>query len=330
MLLLLLSCSGKEKKKMLDLNDGIPLKGIEYDNELIMANPMNMEFMGNSLFLFQSKGEEAVYIVDPVTGKLKVKWGKRGYGPGEFTTAVFWGKNEKENSVYLYDLNRPVVRTYTYPTADDCTLHPTKEIAVTPGRAAFIYGTVLENGNIVASCIYNQEKPLLVMNSKLDSLAALGDIPDEEHKTLDLRSYGGALSSYQNTFVFAMTEIGYIVCYKQLNNNSITKLWEYYAEKPVYKGTQLDRRIVRMGFINVKMTTHYIFCTYSGKIYNPTTRDFSPETILVFNHRGDLLRNFHVDRKIGKIAISDDEKTIYAIGHEPDIHIVRYNVGDYL
>lgn len=328
MLLLLLSCSGKKRTGILDLSNSIPLKGLEYNNELIMTNPYNMELMGNSLFLFQTSGEEAVFIVDPASGKVKEKWGKRGSAPGEFTYAVYWGKNERENSVYLFDLNRPVVRTYTCPTVDDCTLHFKKETFLTRGGAAFRYATVLENGNIVASCIYNQKKPLLVMDNQLDSLAALGDIPDEEHKTLDLRSYWGALSSYQNVFVFAMTEIGYIVCYKQLKDNSITKLWEYYLEKPVYKGTQLDNKVVRIGFIDIKMTPHYIFCTYSGKKY--TDSDISPETILVFNHKGDLVKNFQVDRKIGKIAVSDDEKTVYAIALEPDIHIVRYNVGDYL
>lgn len=330
MLLLLLSCSGKKRTETLDLSNSIPLKGVEYSNELVMANPIGMEFIGNSLFLFLAQGEDALYIVDPVSGKLKEKWGKKGGGPGEFTYAVYWGKNKKENSMYLFDLNRAVVRTYTHPTIEDCTLHPKKEMIIRPGGAAFRYATVLENGNIVVSCIYNQEKPLLVMNNQLDSLAALGDLPDEEHKTLDLRSYWGALSSYQNVFVFAMAELGYIVCYKQLEDNSITKLWEYYLEKPIYKSTQLDRKLLRRGFVDVKMSPHYIFCTYSGKKLDLTKPSTSPETIFVFNHQGDLLRNFHVDREIGKIAVSDDEKTIYAIGHDPDIHIVRYNVGDYL
>lgn len=50
----------------------------------------------------------------------------------------------------------------------------------------------------------------------------------------------------------------------------------------------------------------------------------------MFNHQGKLVRHLLLDREIGRIAVSEDESTVYAVTFEPDICIVRYFVGDLL
>lgn len=324
------SCSDKKKSDLLILDKSVSLKCIEYDNELIMPNPLSIELIDNSLYLFQPQGEDAALIVDKNNGKIKGTWGKRGNGPGEFTYPLFWGENPKEKQIYLYDMNRFILRSYTYHhLSNKSDLVIKNEVKLKPNTVALRYATVLDNGNIIASCIYNQESPLLLMNNNLDSINSFGDIPDKDHKSIDLRSYWGTLSSFQNKFVFAMAELGYIVCYEQ-NKNEIIKKWEHYLEKPIYKGNALNEKLLKRGFSNVKMTNNYIFCVYSGKKWDSPNMDVHPETILVFNHQGKLLKNFHLDRRIGKIVVSSDEKTIYAISLEPEISIIRYEIENYL
>lgn len=325
------SCSDNKKSDLLILDKSISLKCIEYDNELIMPNPLSIELIGNSLYLFQPQGEDAALIVDKNNGKIKGSWGKRGNGPGEFTYPLFWGGNSKEKYIYLYDMNRFTLRSYKYnDLSNESNLVIKKELKLKSYMAALRYATVLENGNIIASCTYNQESPLLLMNNNLDSINSFGDIPDKDHKSIDLRSYWGTLSSFQNKFVFAMAELGYIVCYEQEKSGDIIKKWEHYLEKPIYKENALNKKLLKKGFSNVKMTNNYIFCVYNGKKWDFPNMDVEAETILVFNHKGKLLKNFHLDRRIGKIVVSSDEKTIYAISLEPEISIVRYEIENYL
>lgn len=78
------------------------------------------------------------------------------------------------------------------------------------------------------------------------------------------------------------------------------------------------------------MTPNYIFCVYSGQKWDQTGISDQPKNILVFNHNGKLLKNFHLDKAIGKIAVSEDEKIILAVSIEPDIDIVRYDIADWL
>lgn len=326
--IIICSCSDRKNSELLILDNGITLKGIEYDNELIIPNPLSIEFFDNSLYIFQPQGEDAVLIVDINDGRLKGTWGKRGNGPGEFTYPLFWGRNINEKNIYLYDLHHYTLRTYDTTNKDNWVLKEEKKLK--QDFAVLRYATVLNNSNIVASCTYNLEYPLLLMNNKLDSITSFGDIPDKDHKSIDLRSYWGHLSSYKNTFVYAMAELGYIACYTLTPTNEIIKQWEHYIEKPIYHGNQLDKTKLLHGFLDVKMTTNYIFCTYSGKKLDKNNLDISPETILVFDHKGKLLKNFHLDRKIGGITISNDEKTIYAVSLEPEVNIIRYKVGKYL
>lgn len=109
------------------------------------------------------------------------------------------------------------------------------------------------------------------------------------------------------------------------------KKWEHFLQYPIYKGNRLDWKLQKQGFGDIQMTPHYVFCVYSGKRWNPNEGgNNGTDNILVFNHKGKLLNYFHLDNVIGNIAVSEDEKMIYAISYEPEYRVVRYKIGDYL
>ena len=227
--------------------------------------------------------------------------------------------------IYAYIVGS--IRQYKYNSQELTLL---KETSFKGLQSSVREATILENGNIIASVIYGNEKPLLLLSSQLDSLNNFGELPDNEHKSTDLRTYSSILSSYKNIFIQTMCDLGYLACYEQKEDNTILKKWEYYLEKPLYKGSELNRTLLKRGFIDVKMTPNYIFCVYSGQKWDLTGISDQPKNILVFNHKGKLLNNFHLDRAIGKIAVSEDEKIIFAVSIEPDIDIVRYDIADRL
>lgn len=322
----ILSCSSPQSEK-LQLGQATELKAQEFEHEIIMSNPLGLEMIDNNLFIFQSTGEYAALIMNINNGSIIDSWGIRGNGPGEFMYPLEWGINRKEKMIYLHNLNRFQLRQYKYSNQELTLL---KETSFKGLQSSVREATVLENGNIIASVIYGNDKPLLLLNSQLDSLNNFGELPDDEHKTIDLRTYSSILSSYKNTFIQVMYDLGYLACYEQKDDNTILKKWEYYLEKPIYKGSQLNRALLKRGFTDVKMTPNYIFCVYSGQKWDLTSISDQPKNILVFNHKGKLITNFHLDRAIGKIAVSEDEKIIFAVSIEPDIDIVRYDIADRL
>lgn len=335
LLTLLVSCAESQKSSepkksaLIKLAEGQPLVCTEFKEELIMTNPLSIELIGDYLYLFQHNGENAAFVFDVAKDEILGTWGGRGGGPGEFTLPMFWGSIALTNQVFIYDMNRFTLREYTnVNTSDKSDLIFKGEKKFPPNHAAFKWASALENGNFVTSSSYNLDRPLLLLSNNLDSICSFGDIPDDEHRSIDLRSYWGRTSSYKNKFVYAMSELGYLVCYEQTSPDKVEKLWERFLQLPIYKGNQLDPTKVLRGFVDVKMTPNYIFCSYSGK--EEKENDTSPEKILVFDHQGQLIKHFQLDRNIGKIAVSADEKTIYAISYDNDIMLVKYEVDKYL
>lgn len=173
--------------------------------------------------------------------------------------------------------------------------------------------------------------PIIELDKDLEIKANIGNVPDEHHRSTDLSSYSGSTSVYDNKFVFVMASLGYIACYEKLVDGAIQLLWDFYLEEPKYVKKQLDRKNLKLGFSDVKMTKNYIFCSYFGQKYvRENRRNIKVHNILVFDHNGHFLANLHTDRSASRLSVSDDEKTIYAVTEEPEIAIVRFDISNIL
>ena len=191
----------------------------------------------------------------------------------------------------------------------------------------FRNGTLLSNHNIVVSNPFSQNAPLFLLDEELNSLSTFGRLSEQKDSSNEIGTYTGRLSSYKNSFVFGMDGLGYLVCYNQTDTTAY-KEWEIYLESPKFNNNNLDLGNLKRGFVDIEMTKHYVICSYCGKPYSHDDGGLLGYNILVFDHDGDLVHNLKLDREIGRIAVSDDEKTVYAVAYEPDICIVRYTLND--
>ena len=197
------------------------------------------------------------------------------------------------------------------------------------GEAFVLFGTVLPDRYAVANVSFFSDKPCLLFDSEFRPVASFGELPDPDAPLTDLRTYNGSLSSYGDSFVFGMLNLGYLSFYRR-SGSGVEKEWEVFLEEPAYGNGGLDINRLKQGFVSVKMTEHYIFCSYCGLVFSPDNSGFDSRHLLVFDHQGTLIRHLLLDREIGRIAVSEDESTVYAVAFSPDISIVRYFVGDLL
>ena len=111
-----------------------------------------------------------------------------------------------------------------------------------------------------------------------------------------------------------MTSLGYVAFYDVLQDGKASLRWEHFLEKPVYNTkNKLDRKQLKWGFINTVVNKDYIFCMCSDK-----------KTLLVFDYKGKLVKNYVLDRQVFGITISPDSKTVYASVNSPEAGIVRF------
>lgn len=323
---LLTSCFHSQKHDILTLPQETIIKGIDYPNEIFMNYPWSIDIIDNKLLLFATKGEYIMRIVDADSGSEIKQIGTFGGGPREFVQPVYWGY--RNNEIYVYDEHRMRLRKYNwYALLESSTLPEIQEISLKGEDKNILFGRILNNGNFVGSVVIGMPKPIITLNAQLNTIENIGNIPDKKHQSTALTTYGGAIDTYNDKFVFAMNSLGYIACYKQQADGSSFLLWEHYLEEPIYKGNQLDMKNLKLAFPDVKMTKNYIFCSYFGeRLTREKLKTLKPRNILVFDHQGNLLKNLQSDRSVGKFTVSDDEKTLYAVTEEPEVAIIRFNL----
>lgn len=323
--------SCKQEQPLLQLPEETPIVGEDYANEIIMKHAWAMDYRDGKLYLqFSQQSDHVLSIVDAETGQLIKNLGRHGGGPGEFMTASYWGKDD--SCLYLYDINQKKLRAYDWQLLDTAKYFPGTDgvdLPVVDGHLGD--ASMLNQKYFVASVDWGYDKIIAIVDKSLQTVTTLGNFPDKEHETTVLHSYWGRTATYGNKFVFAMAQLGYIVCYEQKADGSFELCWEHYLEKPVYKEDELDIRNLKLAFSEVCMTKNYIFCGYFGeKVRRENLQTLKPRNILVFDHDGNLLKNLHSERSVGTFAISDDEKTLYAITEEPEVAIIRFNIPEIL
>lgn len=335
-----LSCDTENKEELLTLGKPIPLQAIEYPEEVIMRNPWAIKPLADKLLLFfpslSSSNKDVIKIMDAHTGSLIGHWGNFGNGPDEFQASMYWGSNDKTKTFFLYDPNAGRERIYHWSSQGDSLLiTQTKEISYKQQADKYLLrGIRLENGNSVTAPLLGVEKSLLLLDNQLDSVVNFGDLPDKACTAPTLEHFDARFSAYGNKFIVAMSYLGYVACYEQQPEGKVVKLWSHYLQKPIYSREGLDLKQMKVGFYGAAMNENYIFLTYSGELYSrekQKNRKVHPETLLMFNHDGKLLRNFHtVGYQLTNIALSPDGKTLYAVAVYPEYRIVRFDLSPYI
>lgn len=328
-ILFFLSCNKQEELSFFVLPEETPITGIDYSNEIMMKHPWSIDIIDDTLLLFAVNEEHIIRVVDANTGMEIKQTGKFGNGPGEFVGPVYWGTN-KDKEVYLFDEPQKKLRKYSWDDIINASELPkTEGIPLKNTELLIIAGKVLNKNFLVGVAVVGMSKPIVALDKNLEVIENMGSVPDEEHQNKALSTCVGTIGTFGNKFVYVMASLGYIACYEQQKKGTSKLLWEHYAEKPKYKGLQLDLKQLKWGFADVKMTKNYIFCSYYGQRYERKNRKtFKPRNILVFDHQGKLLKNLRTDRSAARITVSEDEKTLYAITEEPEVAIIRFDISD--
>lgn len=325
---LLISC--RQASNLLILPEETPITGIDYANELYMGYPLGLDVIKDKLLVTMHKNENVLYIVDAYNGAIVNKIGAVGGGPGEFLQPRYFGYDH--SNIYVYDLRQKKIRSYEWSAIEKGEDLPKIEgIHQKNKDITILDGQILSGNYFVGNSIVGLPKPIAIFDKEMNVVGNIGELPDKEHKSMALTTYGGVIDCYENKFVFAMSSLGYIACYEHQPEGKSILLWEHYLEKPIYKGDQLDMKQLKLAFPDVKMTKNYIFCSYFGeRLTREKLKTLKPRNILVFDHQGNLLKNLRSKRSLGKFTVSEDEKTIYAATEEPEVAIIRFDISDIL
>lgn len=305
----------------------IPVQPINYPHEVIMSPPNGILLVNDTtLYVFQTNRDVAALVIDATDGHPQKNWGQRGSGPEDWSYPRSWG--EQNGTYYVWDQMISELRAFQAEDQDTImNLQPVSKQRLKLSGLLISDGTVLANQKAVLCNIHDTEQPLLLTNDQLDTLISFGRpnlLPTQAH----ISALNGSLSSFQNTFVYALFDFGYIACYEQTGEKDVELKWEHYLDKPVLdESGQFDKALVKHGFGCTLMSKHYIFANYSGEHANRERLPY--KHILMFDQEGNLLNNFSLENGVTSLTISSDEKTLYAISFQPEPTIVQIDLSTY-
>lgn len=325
LLFLLVSCGNSKTTDEL-VWDSMTLSGQEYENEIIFSSPRNLELLDDKLILLWPNNSNVIQFINRYDGTSEGFWGQFGNGPGEFLAPYCSKVSEHNHCIYIYDQMMKVLREYsinesfysktdskneTYYENSDIVLGNLHKINSKYSVASIIFGI---NNSIIA-----------LLDENLNIINSFGTLKNQPQQNTILSSYTGIFASSQNKFIYAMRNFGYIAEF-EIVSGKIEKKWEHYLDEPIYDDNgNLKIKELKDGFYDVKMTDNYIYCTYSGKI--PDKNNYLPETILVFDYSGNPIKRIYTDRQLTTIAVSKDDKMIYATSFNPEISLCYFDIS---
>ena len=322
-LILLVSCA-EEKSLNETFTKTAKLTGEPYDFELITYPPSDLFLIDNELQAVQSDHRHLLQKINTKTGESNGFWGSLGNGPGEYISPRFGGFSPDKTTFMFYDFNTQKMREYY---TSDYSL--AKEVKMKQ-KGGFYFTSIrqVDNNYYVGNIIFGEGKPLRLLDKQFNVISEFGDLRGVKGENYPLDG-NARIDTYNGSFVYAMCDMGYLAFYKLKDGNPQLQ-WDWYAEEPIYRTPgSLDRKELLEGFSEIKITKEFIFCVYKGQKYDPSKND-SPKTILVFDHKGKAIKKleFDLDFRFARFEVTQDQKTIYIISHETELF--RFDISNIL
>lgn len=284
---------------------------------IVLSDPFSNEFF--------------IKIYDIKTGKELGKAGKLGRGPLEFTTPALG--DIKEDSIYVYDLNRnnhagllsiksAISDHHEFEVLRNVNNHGVTRVAIidTNKNVFFRPGnnesfTLIENGLKEVSF---GSQPI---NSKINNGYAVfqGDIFFHPKKEL---------------LVYTVIGFPYMAIFRIDPNSGFVLQTEVGEQNPgKIEGEKLVLDGKRLGIRSSALTMDYIVCIqrdYSIDNTDESTvgRDFSmlPKTVFLYDYDGKLKRIIDLGYPVIRIAANPASNELYAVILNEEFQIVKYSL----
>lgn len=341
-MLTLMSCA--EKSYSIEDLSSMPVKeihGTQVTSDIVSPGFQSITQVGNHLMLsYTSFSENAYVFVNPATGKIEKRLGGFGDGPEDFISQMQAGVSATNDSIHVFDLTRMHSYEYVWDSSQrDYTFQ--KGYPCKFKEPSFLLEIKrMQNGNYVGQLFGGKDSMFVLFDREMNELTRFGHVPLEglTSDQVDFMPLRGHITTVGNQVYFFMHNFAYMARYDILPSGAVNQVWEYFLTEPKYKvengsSIKILGHDNHDGFFGVLATEEYIYALYSG-VYSSKYRDTDdpnaqvPNTLLVFNPEGEIVRKCHFKDKGAIIGVSSDKKTVYIDAENPEPTIMAYKAED--
>lgn len=129
---------------------------------------------------------------------------------------------------------------------------------------------------------------------------------------------------------------GDIIHFYDIKRNDITlvrKLEKNYPDYIVNEGNSAIKKSTIRGYVSIATTDSFVYALYCGKTLNKLLNEKNKDTmegniLRIFDWNGYIKREINLDIPCKHIAVSHDDKTVWAIAAKPDIQLFKFNIKE--
>lgn len=323
------SCSTKKEQ------EEVVVQSLKHEvlmgDEYLIGKIGDMILMNDSIPVVISRASEKAFQVLDYSRKKVVEVGNVGQGPDDFLL-TFGLSSNVENTFSGSDVNRRRFSTVHLNPEDDSwrVEHHFKFDSL-----IHIYIKPIVNNRYVATGIYD-DCHLMVLDENGVSVKGFGEWPyqDEQEKQVPgkIRAsvYQGKLevSPSGDKLVFVVTSGDMIYFYRVLPNGElalITKQENAYAHYDHTSGAHYKSSLHYN--TDACATEDFVYTLYSGRSLKEHGMNFFKGNLIrVYDWEGKMVKKLQLDIDVAQMAVTKDNRKIYAIADLPDPVLVVFDI----
>jgi hypothetical protein len=305
-----------------------------------LDQPGQLAVVGDRLVVLDRSAPK-VHVFRLPDGHRVGSFGQNGEGPGEFRSARHVQPDAKHpGDAWIFDLSlRRMTRLRLGAVAEP---EVQEVVNLDDGGGVFLHPAWLTDSTFVVSGIYprHSDGRVMLANRTGGFIRMIGQPPRHPGTTVIpttvlQHAYEGPVSVRPDRSRFAIAtrqadrveffrSDGTPIAHAVGSNGFLPKFETSQRAEGVAMATGDD---LRAGYVDLASTDQHVFALFSGKRRNEAgSRTFFGGQVHVFDWTGRIVARLELDEPALTIALSPDESRLYAVRHEPEPSIVRYDL----
>ena len=325
----LFSCTSKQER------GDVPVQSLEHEvlmgDEYLIGRTRDLALINDSIPVVINSKSEGVFQVLHYSQKKVLEMGQVGQGSDDFLMPYSLSARE-ENSFSFYDVNRRRYSTIHLNEDDDSWQ---VEHRFHSDSLVHIHIQPIRDSLFLGIGMYKDYRFVLLDKHGVFQ-KGFGEIPyrdEEERKVEDMirsEAYQGtlAVSPSGNKVAHVLIKGDMIYLYNIAENGELELISEQIKAYPDYRyDSGALNQSSPMHHLMACATDDYIYTLYSGRTYKEhKDKAFRSNLIRVYDWQGELVKHLDLDVDVNQIAVTKDNRKIYAIADLPDPVLIVFRL----
>jgi hypothetical protein len=331
--MLLLSC------KLADGNEEVQMTKITPVDTLsvFMGLPLFAEFYDNTLFVMDMHGEDGlIKVIDVRNDSLLFSFAKRGNGPNEYLHVANLQVNDSRPGNATIGLFDPASRAYRIYSCDGLLAQGANTLPLStlhlPYESRYTELISLDPGYMATDLTGKGRFVLLDDSLKNERHTChyrpkpIASLPDHIHA---MAHHGKTFVSPDRKTIANIIYIAELFSVFRKEGGEIVPAWDYVIKEMDYRmeGDNILNN-TSMGYLSGTMDDTYIYGLFCGKKEELNAAATYADEIHVFTYDGKLKKKLQLATPAFGICMDRKAHVLYAIVHEPEPQIVRYDLSE--